>query len=212
MLHMKGSNRLVWKSERAGEAVAGLWVRRRHRRPAKTRRKRRCDSRKEGRIFRAPDFRGMAYLDLEAVKDFLYQEHQAKRLNMRKTAIVAAEMSCLVAAVFAYLDWMKKPHSDAPNLAARHAVRAGHPGGRLSVSPSESAWASTRAWPITNWGGRYSTWPCWSGTDETTSWTAAERKRRGSSNGCRLIPERSRGCTSKITARSSEAPTCWDAG
>ena len=38
---------------------------------------------------------------------------------MRKLAVVAAGMSSPVAVVFAANDWAKKPHADAPTLAAR---------------------------------------------------------------------------------------------
>lgn len=64
------------------------------------------------------DYERMVTEDLAAVKKFLYDEHQAQRLNMRKTAIVAADMTCPLAADFALKDWLKPPHNDAPTLAA----------------------------------------------------------------------------------------------
>jgi hypothetical protein len=52
--------------------------------------------------------------DLEAVKEFLFKEHQAKTLNMNKTAIVASETSTAIAACFTASDWLKRPYPDGP--------------------------------------------------------------------------------------------------
>lgn len=57
--------------------------------------------------------------DLIAVKQFLYEEHQAKRLNMRKCGIVAMDDMVPVAATFAEYDWRQLPHDDAPLYADR---------------------------------------------------------------------------------------------
>ena len=65
------------------------------------------------------DYVAMAALDLEAVKTFLTEEHQAERLNIRKLGIATCGSSGLVAATFAVSDWNKKPWPDAPTLAAR---------------------------------------------------------------------------------------------
>ena len=65
------------------------------------------------------DFEGMLAFDLEAVKKFLYDEHQAKRLNMRRLALIAADQSTAVAITYAAIDWAKEPFDDAPNLANR---------------------------------------------------------------------------------------------
>jgi hypothetical protein len=48
------------------------------------------------------------------VKSFIFKEHQAKRLNMGKMAIVAAESSASVALCFTAIDWSKEPYDDAP--------------------------------------------------------------------------------------------------
>ncbi len=61
----------------------------------------------------------MAAIDLEAVKDFLLVEHQNEKLNIRKTGIVAAGSSAMVASAFAVADWDKKPYPDAPTLDLR---------------------------------------------------------------------------------------------
>lgn len=62
------------------------------------------------------DFQAMIAQDMEAVKKFIYDEHQAGRLNMRKLAVVASEMSTAIAVNFAARDWLKKPYDDAPTL------------------------------------------------------------------------------------------------
>ncbi|MDA1230931.1 MAG: hypothetical protein O2856_09165 [Planctomycetota bacterium] len=65
------------------------------------------------------DYQLMASLDLEAVKEFLLEEHKSEKLNIRKTGIVSVGSSALVAAAFAVTDWAKKPYPDAPTLDAQ---------------------------------------------------------------------------------------------
>lgn len=74
---------------------------------------------KGGSTLRRVDYNLMVISDMEAVKKFIYDEHQAQRLNMRKLAVVAAEMSAPVAVAFAANDWNKKPHADSPTFATR---------------------------------------------------------------------------------------------
>lgn len=69
----------------------------------------------EGANIHSEDFRNMVEQDLEAVKHFIYEQHQAKRLNMNKLGIVGAESSAAVAACFAAADWNKEPYDDAPS-------------------------------------------------------------------------------------------------
>jgi pimeloyl-ACP methyl ester carboxylesterase len=63
----------------------------------------------------ASDYRNMVDFDLEAVKKFIQQQHQAKKLNMRKLGIVGVGSSVAVAAAFAVADWNKEPFDDAPS-------------------------------------------------------------------------------------------------
>jgi pimeloyl-ACP methyl ester carboxylesterase len=65
------------------------------------------------------DYIAMVEFDLEAIKKFIFQEHQNKKVNMRKTAIIAADASAVLALNFAARDWLKKPHNDAPVLSAK---------------------------------------------------------------------------------------------
>ena len=60
------------------------------------------------------DFEAMAFVDLEAIKKFIFEENQLQHLNMNKTAIIGAEMGANAAAVFAAQDWTKDPHPDGP--------------------------------------------------------------------------------------------------
>ncbi|GDY09835.1 hypothetical protein LBMAG52_33210 [Planctomycetia bacterium] len=57
--------------------------------------------------------------DMDAIKKFIFEEHQKGNLNMRKTAIVAPTMSAAIAIAFVAADWDKVPYDDAPNLAMR---------------------------------------------------------------------------------------------
>ena len=61
----------------------------------------------------------MASADLEAVKEFLINEHQSEKLNVRKLGVVAVGSSAMVASAFAVADWDKKPYPDAPLLEMR---------------------------------------------------------------------------------------------
>lgn len=65
------------------------------------------------------DYRAMLMYDFESVKDFLHDEHQAGRLNIRKTGVVAAGGGTPLGIAFAVNDWMRPPMNDAPVLAAR---------------------------------------------------------------------------------------------
>lgn len=58
------------------------------------------------------DVEAMIEFDMEAVKNFLYERHQAQELNMNKLAVVGPEMGATIAMNFAARDWAKKPHSD----------------------------------------------------------------------------------------------------
>ncbi|MBM81717.1 MAG: hypothetical protein CMJ78_14150 [Planctomycetaceae bacterium] len=91
------------------------------------------------------DYQAMIGLDLEAVKKFIFEEHQAKRLNMRRTAIIAPEMAATMAILYTLIDWQKKPHDDAPTAALRtprgqdiQAVVAISPGTIPGISPNRA--------------------------------------------------------------------------
>jgi len=60
------------------------------------------------------DFYKMARGDLPAVKKFLLAEHEAKKLNLNKLAIVASDSMAPVALEFAELDWRELPYLDGP--------------------------------------------------------------------------------------------------
>lgn len=65
------------------------------------------------------DYRNMVIGDMEAVKAFLMERHEAKELNIRKLAIVAGGDSGLVGAAFALNDWNKPPYADASRVEDR---------------------------------------------------------------------------------------------
>ena len=75
--------------------------------------------------------------DLEAIKKFIYSEHQAQRLNMRKIGIVATDMSTAIALNWAAFDWAKTPYDDAPVVSAR-TPRGQDVQSLILVSPVES--------------------------------------------------------------------------
>jgi hypothetical protein len=69
-----------------------------------------------GKAIRPIDYEQMVLFDLPAVKQFLFDEHQKKNLNMNKTAIIGAGPTAPIAAAFAANDWQMPPFDDAPVL------------------------------------------------------------------------------------------------
>lgn len=65
------------------------------------------------------DVEAMILLDLEAVKRFIYDEHQEKKLNMRRMGLVAGDVGTAIAVQYAAYDWAKVPHDDGPSLQTR---------------------------------------------------------------------------------------------
>src|SRR5579863_10748255 len=129
LLHGDKENRLAWDGERGlaprlqheGYAVISVDLRK-HGQSANIRVS--GDSpaggkNTEGTNLQASDYQNMVDYDLEAVKKFIYEQHQAKALNMNKMAIIAAESSCGVAICFAVADWNKAPYDDAPTDEAK---------------------------------------------------------------------------------------------
>ena len=128
LLHNKGGSRLVWirkgglaeSLQNEGFAVIAVDLRK-HGQSKPGAGLGGAAGRKKGSDTKLTrfDYALMVSSDMEAVKRFIFSEHQKKRLNMRKLAVVSAGMSSPVAVVFAANDHAKKPHADAPTLAAR---------------------------------------------------------------------------------------------
>ena len=119
LLHGKGGNRLIWKPfatdlQKADFAVITVDLRGHG---ESTGGAGGSSGKKPDTGPKAKEFVGMVAGDLEAVKRFLYEEHQNKQLNMNKLGIVAADITTPVAVAYAELDWEKKPYDDAPTLA-----------------------------------------------------------------------------------------------
>lgn len=119
LLHGKGGNRLIWKSfaeqlQKVDFAVVSVDLRGHGESSG--------GGESSGKKPDAPkrgDYLAMVGGDLDAVKRFLFEEHQNKQLNMNKLGIVAADISTPVAIAFTELDWEKVPYDDAPTLAQR---------------------------------------------------------------------------------------------
>jgi len=86
----------------------------------------------------ANDYSAMALLDMVAVKEFIFAEHQAQRLNMAKTAIVGSETGAVVGAAFTEYDWSRPPYDDAP-LPIERTPRGRDVKTLILVSPESSA-------------------------------------------------------------------------
>ena len=81
---------------------------------------------------------GRMMADLVAVKEFIFAEHQEKRLNMNKLGIIACDKSAPLAAAFAEYDWKQPPHDDSP-LAANRTPRGQDVKFLGLISPESSA-------------------------------------------------------------------------
>lgn len=161
LLHGSGGNRRVWRSlgqklQQAGMAAIAI------------------DLRKHGESQPPPGYRGsitrlaagdyqmMVTADLDAVKGFLLEEHQKQQINIRKTAIIAADEMVPVAMSYTIGDWLAKPFPDAPILETRtprgQDIRAlamlspVNVAGRLSANLSAGALRSD-GWPGSVWIG-----------------------------------------------------------
>jgi hypothetical protein len=121
LLHGEGDNQLVWtqKTKLAERLHAENFA-------VIT-----CDLRKHGEAkhgkiedkkLEAKEYQAMAsaskFSELEIIQDYLFDEHQAGRLNMAKLGILAVDKMAPVALNWAANDWTKKPYDDAPTLAA----------------------------------------------------------------------------------------------
>lgn len=62
---------------------------------------------------RKNDYQNMVMYDMQAVKEFLLEEHQKGDLNVNKIGIVACDFSASVAMVFAEADWEREPYDDS---------------------------------------------------------------------------------------------------
>lgn len=118
LMHNRLSNRQVWKNgfaerlQSLGYAVISVDLRRH----GESRGPNSEPKAEKAGDFKARDYKAMVAGDLEAVKKFIFEEHQKQNLNMRKMGIVAPEMSAALAVGFAWRDWLKKPHNDGLNL------------------------------------------------------------------------------------------------
>ncbi|MGE0374610.1 MAG: hypothetical protein AB7I48_12580 [Planctomycetaceae bacterium] len=147
LLHGKAGDRLVWEQKHGNakeslasgiQQVLGLAVVS-------------VDMRKHGEsiqdgagktdaVLRNEDYQAMWQGDLEAVKQFLMQEHQDKKLNINKLAIVAADEMAPIAARFAVADWNKRPYDDAPATSPQDRTPRGQDVRALVLlSPSNTA-------------------------------------------------------------------------
>lgn len=121
MLHGKGGNRQIWKAfaetlQKAGFAVITVDLRG-HGESTGGTGGAATGKKNDSNAPKAKDYAAMVAGDMEAVKKFVFEEHQKKQLNMNKLGIVAADLSTPVAIAYTELDWEKKPHDDAPTLA-----------------------------------------------------------------------------------------------
>lgn len=105
------------------------------------------DSKMDQSAVKSADY-PLMLVDLAAIKQFLFDQHQARKLNMRKLAIVGIGFSATVAACFAEVDWKQVPYDDAPvvmnktprgqDVQALILISPDSEAGRLKAGPSLS--------------------------------------------------------------------------
>lgn len=144
LLHGKNGDRLVWEQKGGGQTGKSFAVALQDQGYAVIS----VDLRKHGEskteqdedgMLKPNDYRAMLG-DLEGVKKFLFDEHMAKRLNMNKTAIIAADDTAPVAAAYAQFDWQKRPYDDAPVTSpAARTPRGRDIRALVLLSPSQTA-------------------------------------------------------------------------
>src|SRR5690606_3618001 len=89
---------------------------------------------------RLEDYQNMWAGDLEAVKQFLMEEHHQRKLNINKLAIVASDEFAPIAAQYAVADWAKRPYDDAPATSPNERTPRGQDVRALVfLSPSGNA-------------------------------------------------------------------------
>jgi pimeloyl-ACP methyl ester carboxylesterase len=126
LLHGDKGNRLVWEGERGlaprlqKEGFAVITVDLRKHGQSSNVARTAGDSpaggkNTDGSNVQSSDYTNMVENDLPAVKKFIFEQNQQKKLNMNKMGIVGAEMSAAAAVCFAGDDWSKEPYDDAPS-------------------------------------------------------------------------------------------------
>lgn len=93
---------------------------------------------KKNEPFKSAEYKLFVADDLEAVKKFIFEEHQKKKLNMSKLVLVGADFSTAVAVAFADFDWQKKRYDDAP-VFANQTPRGEDVRGMILLSPEDQA-------------------------------------------------------------------------
>jgi len=120
LLAGRSSNRQVWKPfaevlQKSGYAVLTVDLRVQ----GETAGAAAAGAKVDSTPLKALEYQAMVTDDMEAIKKFLFDEHQRKRLNMAKLGIVAADAMASVAICYTEVDWSKTPYDDAPTLALR---------------------------------------------------------------------------------------------
>ena len=72
---------------------------------------------KKAELLKKSDYQAMVAFDMEAIKDFLLEEHMKKHLNVNKLGIVGCDFSASVALLYTEFDWEKIPYDDSPTDA-----------------------------------------------------------------------------------------------
>jgi pimeloyl-ACP methyl ester carboxylesterase len=134
LLHMKDGNRLVWegqdglaqKLQKEGYAVVTVDLRQHGESKiggavggGNANQAKKKGKKGSGMDLKPVEYELMYEQDMQAVKQFILQEHQAGRLNMNKMAIVGAEMGASIAAAYTVVDWEKEPFDDSSDVRYR---------------------------------------------------------------------------------------------
>jgi hypothetical protein len=120
LLHGEGGSRLFWDKSSAPPGPKGVpfaeWMQSKGYAVVTVDLRKHGESVVEGQptMLDNNDYGKMAQGDLGAVKNFLVQEHEKQKLNIRKLGVVASDAMCPVAVQFTELDWAQTPYLDGP--------------------------------------------------------------------------------------------------
>ncbi|RPI90307.1 MAG: alpha/beta fold hydrolase [Planctomycetaceae bacterium] len=103
---------------------------------------------KSNREPRRGDYVAMVDFDLEAVRKFIFEEHQAGNLNMNKTAIVGPEVGATIAVFYAVNNWRKPRFDDAPVGSGRQTPRGEDVRALVLISPQQNVQGLALAQPL----------------------------------------------------------------
>ena len=149
LLHNKDGNRFIWGGKNSGgfadrlqnEGYAVVAVDLRGHGESSELKRGKGD-------FRRADYLAMIELDMEAVRKFIFEEHQKGNLNMNRSAIIGPEAGATIAVHYALINWNKPRYDDAPAGSGRQTPRGEDIRALVLISPQQNVQGLSLAQPL----------------------------------------------------------------